>query len=290
MTVCVGALCNNKKTPSAIMLGVDTRITYTSKAVVLGKHDLTSKMFQLPFGFAGAVAGTVPLCEMLISWLWEGMEKLSAISGELQLDHIVFAARNASEQILLSLFDRALVNELGMTRNEWIDRQSDLSLKEDGRAVLKRIKPDVACLVAGFLRGNPVLIRLVGKQPPEEIPSHTAIGIGARFALQKLALRQQGPYCSIQRTGLGFSEALRHAKRKSGGYVGPPAYCVVIQPNLARQFDPKSSVLRRWSKEIKPKNSEALDDDKYWNEFSPLLEEIPRKPRQSDAQTLEQGQ
>lgn len=288
MTVCIGAMCNNTRNPPAIMLGVDTRITYMAKERILGKHDLTSKSFQLPFGFCGIVAGTVPDCETLISYLWEYMEKLNSIVDQLQLDHIVFAARNASEQVLLSLFDRELVNKLGMTRNEWIDRQEMASLKEDGRNVLKLVKPDMACLIAGFLRGSPVLIRLVGKNKPEEIPSHTAIGIGAKFALQKLALRTQGPYCSIQRTALGFSEALRHARRQSKGLVGPPAYCLVLQPGFARQFDPKSDVLRKWSRDIKPQNTEALDSDEHWKEFCPLLSEVPRPPMRSGAQTLEQ--
>ncbi len=272
------------------MLGLDLRVTYTAQNVVLGKHDLTSKLFQLPFGFCGAVAGTMPHCEMLISFLWEYMEKLASVSSHLQLDHIVFAARNASEKIVLSLFDRALVNKLGMTRNEWIDRQSDSALKSDGRTLLSTINPDASCLIAGFIRSSPVLIRLVGKNSPEEIVGHSAIGIGAKFALEKLSIRTQGPYCSIQRTALAFSEGLRYARRMSDGYVGPPANCLVLEPGAARQFNPQSEILRKWSKTIKRSKTDILDSNEYWKEFRTILVDIPKYSRRPTSQTQEEAQ
>lgn len=290
MTVCIGSICNMEKIPGAIMLGLDLRITYTMNGMVLGKHDLTSKFFELPYGFSGLVAGTIPRCEFLISWLWESMSKLAPVSENLQVDHIVGAARNATNQLMLSLFDRELVNKFGMTRNEWIDRHSDAVLKLEGRELLRKINPDVSCLVAGFIRSTPVLLRLAGKNPPEEIVSHTAIGIGAKFAMEKLAIRMQGPYCSIQRTALAFSEALRFAKKKCDGYVGPPAHCFVVEPELRTQFDSQSPILREWSKAIKPKNTDKLDGDEYWDKFRPLLLPVERVSRQSGAQTLGQAQ
>lgn len=290
MTVCIGAICNQKRSPSAIMLGMDIRISYTRNGTVVGKHDLTSKWFQLPFGFSGAIAGTVPDCERFISYLWEYMTQACSDPSTLQLDHIVIAARNANEKIVLSMFDAALVNKLGMTRNEWIDRQSDQVLKMEGRQLLHRINPDSSCLIAGFAQGHPVLLRIVGKNPPEEIPSHSAIGIGAAFAMEKLSARTQSPYCSIQRSGLAFTEALCNARRKSGGFVGPPAHCVVLQPGIARQFDTESEVLRKWGKTVKNKDTHMLDGDEYWEEFRKILIDIPRPSKQSDSQTLEQAQ
>jgi hypothetical protein len=281
MTVGIGSICNHRRIPGAIMLGLDMRVTYTTQNVVLGKHDLTSKLFDLPFGFSGVVAGTMPHCETLISFLCEYLKNPAISLDDLQLDHIVFAARHAGEQIVLSLFDRALVNKLGMTRNEWIDRQSDSNLKSDGRALLAKVNPDVSCLIAGFIRSGPVLIRVVGKNLPEEIVSHSAIGIGAKFALEKLSARAQGPYCSIQRTALAFSEGLRYAKRKSDGYVGPPANCLVIEPGSFRQFAPQSELLRKWSRDIKISKTEVLDSEEYWKEFCQILTVVPRFSRQA---------
>lgn len=273
------------------MLGVDLRTTYKARDIVLGKHDLTSKIFGLPLGFQAVVAGTIPLCERLISFLWDGMERVGReVSGPLQLDHIVFAARNATEQIVLSLFDNALVNQLGMTRNEWIDRQSDSTLKIEGRALLEKINPDASCLIAGFLRGSPVLIRIVGKNPPDEVVSHTAIGIGAIYALEKLAARTQGPYCSIQRTALAMSEGLRYARRKCDGFVGPPANCLILEPELIRQFNPQSKLLIEWGRTVRNSRTNSLDSEEFWKQFSQILAEAPRFSRQSGAQTLEQAQ
>lgn len=281
MTVGIGAICNQKTLPGAIMLGVDLRVTYTAKDVVLGKHDLTSKLFQLPYGFCAAVAGTMPFCETLISLLWAHMEELAPVSQNLQLEHIKNAATNAGDQILFSLFDKELVNELGMTRNEWIDRQSDPKLQADGRTLLAKINHDASCLIAGFIRSSPVLIRMIGKNVPEEIVSHSAIGIGAIFALQKMAVRTQGPYCSIQRTALAVSEGLRYARTKGRGYVGPPANCFVLEPGIARQFDPQSAVLRGWSRTIKRSATEVLDSEVCRTEFRQILTEVSKPATQS---------
>jgi hypothetical protein len=289
VTVCVGCLCNQKRRLGAIVLGLDRRVTYMAGATIVGKHDLTSKLFQLPFGFAGAVAGTVPDCERFISFLWEYMEQLKDVAPPIQLDHIHHVVQHAQFQVILSQFENALVTKLGLTRQEWLDRRSDTGLRLEGRELLKKIKPDFSCLIAGFLERCPVLMRVVRNNPAEEIVSHSAIGIGARFAMEKLASRTQGPYCTIQRTALALSEALRYAKRKSRPYVGPPAYCVVLEPGEGRQFDPQSTILREWSKTIKAKNTEVLDGDEYWNQFSPILVPIPRKTKQPVSQTAGQG-
>lgn len=234
----------------------------------------------------------MPHCERLISFLNDNMGKLSSLDpADLRLDHIVNCLRNASEEVLLFFFDRELVNKLGMRRNEWIDRQSDVALKMEGQGLLQGINLDVSCLIAGFLSGQPMLLRSVGKNVVEEIVSHAAVGIGAQFALQKLASRTQGPYCSIQRTALGFSEALRYAKRMSRGLVGHPAFCAVLEPGgLVSQFDSQSGVLRNWSKVIKASRTDLLDSDKYWEEFRPLLEPVSKQSRLAGAQTLGQAQ
>ena len=156
--------------------------------------------------------------------------------------------------------------------------------------LLSKIQPTASCLIAGFVQSSPVLIRVVGKNIPDEIVSHSAIGIGAKFAMEKLAVRTQGPYCSIQRTALAFSEALRFAKRKSDGFVGPPAHCLVLEPELSMMFDSKTELLRGWSKEVKPRITEELDKDKYWERFRSLLQPVPRLLKQSGVQTLEQAQ
>jgi hypothetical protein len=260
-------------------------------STVLGKHDLVSKLFNLPFDFQGVVAGTTPICERFISFLCEYMtQQLVAIPGALQLDHITYVSKNAQWQVILSLFEHKLVTELGLTRNEWLDRHSNSTLRLEGRILLKKVQPDFSCLIAGFLESGPVLLRIVRNNPLEEIPTHSAIGYGASFALKKLAARTQGPYCSIQRTALAISEALRYSRRKSRPYVGPPAYCVVLEPNQVRQFDPNAELLRRWSKNIKNKNTETLDSEDYWKEFLPLLSTIPRTPKLPASQMEGQGQ
>jgi hypothetical protein len=266
---------------------LDRRATYTAGNIVQGKHDLVSKLFQLPYGFCAAVAGTLPICERFISYLWEYMEQLEQVSGPIQLDHIVGATKRAQWQIILTHFDQELVNKLGLTRNEWLDRHANATLRLEGRALLKNIKPAFACLIAGFLPRSSVLMRVVQNNVPEEIVSHSAIGSGALFAMQKLADRTQGPYCTIQRTGLGVSEALRYAKRKNSPYVGPPSHCVVLEPNEARQFDSNAELLRRWRKTIRDKKSDELDSEKYWKEFAPLLTPIPRTPQRPISPTAE---
>lgn len=51
MTVCIGAVCNQKRLPGAIMLAQDLRVTFTRfNNQIVGAHDLTSKTFDLPFG------------------------------------------------------------------------------------------------------------------------------------------------------------------------------------------------------------------------------------------------
>jgi hypothetical protein len=287
MTVCIGAICEEKRNPGAIMLGVDLRITYTSQGgTIHGKHDLSSKVFSLPYGFSAVVAGTMPRCQTLISFLYDYMENLAPVSENLQLDHISFCAKRASEQVTLSIFERALVNNLGMTRLEWVERQSNIPLREDGRNLLAKINPDANCLIAGFIRSRPVLIRVMGKQVPEEITSHSAIGIGAKYALQKLAKRRQGPYCSMQRTALALSEGLRYARKMSGGFVGPPAHCLILRPEMAAvQFNPQADLLRRWSRATKAKDTDSLDSEEYRGEFSKILVEVPQLTKQSASRT-----
>jgi hypothetical protein len=272
VTVGIGCLCHQSNRPGVIALALDTRMTYVAGDAVCGTHDLTSKLFSLPLGCLGIVAGTFSQCERFVSYLWDRMTTTTQKVKEVELDHVVHAATYANHQVRLSLFENALVSNMGLTRHEWLDRiSSDPRLRRAGRWMAKRIEPDVQSIVAGFIQSRPVLLRVSGKEPVEEEPSHTVIGSGGGFALQKLAFRTQGPYASVQRTALAMSEALRFARRKDG-YVGPPAYGILLWPGgIAKQYDTTEALLRNWSRSIKKADTPSLDSQERWNEFEVLL-------------------
>jgi hypothetical protein len=251
-------------------------MTYLAGNVVAGKHDQTSKLFSLPLGFLGIVAGTFSQCERFISYLWDCMDNIAQRVPEVQLDHAVNALTHANHQVRLRLFENALVSNMGLTRMEWLDRKSsDPKLRRTGRWLAREIVPDVACIVAGFLQARPALLRVCGKDPVEEEPSHTVIGSSGGFALQKLAFRGQGPYCSVQGTALAISEALRFARRKDK-FVGPPAFGVLLWPEkIGKQFDTTATLLRTWSKGTKKAETPNLDLPERWKEFETILTPFP---------------
>lgn len=271
MTVGIGCICGQKSKPGAIALGLDTRMTYIAGTAVVGKHDQTSKLFSLPFGFLGIVAGTFYQCERFISYFYDRMAETAKAVPEVQLDHAVNAMTYANHQVRLRLFENELVSKMGLTRMEWLDRKSNPKLRRAGRWLARQIVPDVYSIVAGFLRDRPVLLRVCGKDPVEEEQSHTVIGSGGDFALKKLAFRGQGPYCSIQRTALSISEALRFARRKNR-FVGPPAFGVLVLPGkIGKQFDSTATLLRNWSKSTKKAETPNLDSPEHWKEFEQIL-------------------
>ncbi len=59
-------------------------MTYIAGTAVVGKHDQTSKLFSLPFGFLGIVAGTFYQCERFISYFYDRMAEIQN-SGELDV-------------------------------------------------------------------------------------------------------------------------------------------------------------------------------------------------------------
>jgi hypothetical protein len=276
ITVCIGCLCKQRERPGAIVLGFDRRMTYVSGPTVTGKHDLTSKLFVLPLSFLGVVAGSFSQCERFISFLTDYMHKLKDINP-VELEHIYKAVTDANHQIRLTMFEDELVSQLGMTRVEWLDRfPKNSKLRRFGHALANKVDPDVYCVVAGFVHSGPVLIRICGKKMAEEMASHTAIGSGAALALNRLAFRTQGPYCSIQRTALSVSEALRHSRRNK--YVGPPAHSLVLTPSSVLQFNPNAKLLRDWSKNVKKSETDKLDLDVHWKEFEALLTPVSSAP------------
>src|SRR5208282_5240580 len=254
MTVGIGCICGQKNKPGAIQIGMDVRMTQVAGNKIHAKHDLTSKLFDLPLGFWGIVAGTFPQCERFISFTADylGIALLAVenkVIEQIELDHITKSVTNANHKMRLEMFENELVSQFGMTRNEWLDRcPKDPLLKKEGRALAGQVEPDVYAIIAGFIRSSPVLLRICGKNLVEEIVSHTAIGIpsASTSVYKRMAFRTQSPYCSIQRTALAMSESLRAARKSSRKYVGPSANVLVIQPDRLLQFAPESPLLKQW--------------------------------------------
>ena len=71
MTIGIGLLCQGGK---CILMGADKRGTYEYAAT---SNDECGKLFDLPFGFCGAIAGTVSYAEAVISELHHRMGSLA---------------------------------------------------------------------------------------------------------------------------------------------------------------------------------------------------------------------
>jgi hypothetical protein len=57
---------------------------------------------------------------------------------------------------------------------------------------------------------------------------------------------------------------------------------------IAKQFNPQSNLLRKWSRDIKNSKTDTLDTDEHWYEFKDILLPVPNTIKQSTSQMSEQ--
>lgn len=247
MTVGIGTICHGG---SLILMAADTKGTYVNQS--LGPNEYVGKQYDLPMNFEVNIAGAVNLCNSVVAFLHEKMKSLQEMP-KIYHDHIRLAIRDAQIAEIDFLMDYALMNELGMTRLEWMNAwPKNPRLRRAGRAVFKMIRFQLELTVAGFLNDHHVLLTAIGRNPAETEIRFSVIGTGWKAAQQQLDRRGQNPWTGISRTIVHATEALALAKSESPDSVGDPAdYCIIsrrghtyrLPEEFAKQFTARFSGL-----------------------------------------------
>jgi len=256
MTIGIGVLCESG---TCIILASDGRGTY--KQAHLLPNDEMGKQFDLPFNLFGIMAGFFSHCNSYLPTLYEEMEKLKA-HAVLYQGHFRYALRMAQVREMQYRFDGALVQEIGMTLEQW---QKEIEhrprLRRTGRAVIKLTPLVVEMIVGGFINGGPVLLSVVDKEVPEIVYSHETIGSGGEYALNHLNFRDQNVHMSFQRTVVHVAEALEAAKLDP--HVGEPKDWIILEPNgRVRRLIADHQHIKQLLADFRGKDTDALDDDK----------------------------
>lgn len=224
MTVGIAAICESG---FCILMASDSLATYTPKRIKPNQE--VGKQFQLPCGFTASIAGHFNHCEGVVAGLTTEMESLEH-NPIIYLDHIRAAMCRAQAGELQYRFSNKLLNELGMTLEQWQkESTTNPRLRKTGRAIIKLTPIVVELIVGGFSGGHPILLSVVDKNPVEIVTGHETIGSGGEYALSHLNSRNQNTFMSFQRSVLHIAEALDAAKLDP--HVGEPSDWVVLQAN-----------------------------------------------------------
>jgi hypothetical protein len=111
MTVGIGLLCDGGK---HIWLAADMRGSYGE----VSRNDYTGKLFELPFSFCGAIAGTIGPCSDVISELHHRMEQIPPT--EMGAERLATAIHESYRQIYTPLVKEVLWNDFKITFDQYL--------------------------------------------------------------------------------------------------------------------------------------------------------------------------
>lgn len=269
MTVGIGTLCEDGR---CVILGSDMRASYPG-GLSVHPNDLVGKQYHFSHiprfeNVSCAIAGRLSLCTDVAFSIASHFARLSK-KKRIFHEHIHRAINGARSHVLLAAYDWRLRAHLSLTWNQLhrgeVPKGTLVSQAiANARAICDAYQFKVELIVAGFVDGEPVLFRASGK---EELQSETSPGIyvigsyGARAAMNHLNKRGQTLMRGLPSSLLHVHEAMEAARKVDKEHIGPPAiYAVISYDRGLGRFDPRSPLLRGWTKAYKNrKNTWSLD-------------------------------
>lgn len=252
MTIGIGAACGSG---TAVMMAADTKGTYNDPRY---SDTLIGKQYDFfPHHLLAAnIAGTVPVCQSLMSHLVAEMDKLVGLPV-IRHDHVRNAVKESQIAELLDRLDYEMVNQLGMRLSEWKKFDKTSLLFRRAQRLVRRFQLPMQLIVGGFVGGSLVLLETQFNDPPE-MKEYSCIGSGALYADNSLAKRNQGANTSFQRTIVHVAEAMEAARADKD--VGDPADYVLITHRAYRRFPARDQYLMQLLLKYKDKDTDELDD------------------------------
>jgi hypothetical protein len=252
MTIGIGAA---SASGTVVMMAADTKGSYNDPRY---SDTLIGKQYDFfPHHLLAAnIAGTVPVCQSVMSHLVAEMDKLVGLPI-VRHDHVRNAVKEAQIKEILDRLDYELVNQMGISRSEWIalDR-AKLQFRRVQR-LIKLFQLPMQLIVGGFVSGSMVMLETQFNEPPE-MKEYSAIGTGGDFAHESLAKRNQGANTSFQRTIIHVAEAMEAAR--SDNFVGEPSDYVLITSRTYRRFPARDPYLMQMLLKYRDKDTGELDE------------------------------
>lgn len=257
MTIGIGLLCNGGKN---ILLAADMRAGYGD----ISQNDQTGKLFDLPFNFCGAIAGTIGWCGEVISELHWQMGKIP--EAELGAEKIREAILESYTRIYRMLADQELRNALKVSLEQYYHDDKLVSrVRREAREILRSIEVEVDLIVGGFVKEGPIQFVAQGgtslKIQPEVTPGNAVIGSGAIAALNWLNYRKQNVHCGLAHSLMHLTEAKQFAEVERT--VGPLRQMALLWPGGWKGLEGGDAMLQDWWNRYGLPLSDGLEQEKY---------------------------
>jgi len=252
VTIGIGAVAGSG---DAVMMAADTKGTYNDPRY---SDTLIGKQYDFfPHHLLTAnIAGTVPVCQSVMSHLVAEMDKLVGFPI-IRHDHVRNAVKESQITELLDRLDYEMVNHLGMRLSEWRNLDKTSLLFRRAQRLVRRFQLPMQLIVGGFVGGSLVLLETQFNDPPE-MKEYSCIGSGGPDADDILAKRNQGANTSFQRTIVHVAEAMEEARADK--FVGDPADYVLITRRTYRRLDARHPYLMRLLLKYRDRDTSELDD------------------------------
>jgi hypothetical protein len=262
MTIGIGAL---SAPGNVVMMAADTKGSYNDPRY---SDTLIGKQYDFfpHYLLAANIAGTVPVCQSVMSHLVAEMDKLVGLAI-VRHDHVRNAIKEAQLNELLDRVDYEMVNHLGMRLSEWKSLDKVSLLFRRAQRLVRRFQLPMQLIVGGFVGGSMVMLETQFNEAPE-MKEYSAIGSGGDVAVESLAKRNQGANTSFQRTIVHVAEAMEAARADQ--FVGEPADYVLITSRTYRRFPARDPYLMQLLLKYRDKDTDDLDNgndpgDKFRN-------------------------
>jgi len=257
MTVGIGLLCSHGK---HILLAADMRASYGE----ISQNDQTGKLFDLPFNFCGAMAGTLSWCSEVSSELYHRMSKMK--ESEVVVEKVREAIVESYTRIYMLLGDEELRNELKISMNDFHrDRTLAPSICRTARNILKAVEVPVDLIVAGFVGGGPILLTAIGGTTvtirAEVTPGNAVIGSGSIAALNWLNYRKQSYSCGLAHSLLHLTEAKQFAQVEQT--VGPLRQIALLWPGGWKGIEGGQELIQGWWNKYGLPQSVGLEQEQH---------------------------
>jgi hypothetical protein len=252
VTIGIGAACGSG---TAVMMAADTKGSYDDPRF---PNTLIGKQYDLfpNHLLAADIAGTVPVCQSVMSHLVAELDKLVGLPI-IRHDHVRNAIKEAQINELLYRLDYEMVKRLGMRLSEWKNLNRVSLLFRRAQRFVRAFHLPMQLIVGGFVSGSLVLLETHFNDAPEMV-EYSAIGTGAEFAIESLAKRNQGANTSFQRTIVHVAEAMEAARADK--FVGDPADYVLITPRTYRRLSAREPYLMKLLLKYRDKDTDELDE------------------------------
>jgi hypothetical protein len=252
MTIGIGAVGGSGNT---IMMAADTKGSYNDPRY---SDTLIGKQYDFfPHHLLAAnIAGTVPVCQSLMSHLVAEVDKLVGLAI-IRHDHIRNAVKEAQISEILDRLDYELVNHLAMRRSDWIALDKAKLQYRRAQRLIRKFQLPMQLIVGGFVNGSLIMLETQFNEPPEMV-EYSAIGTGGPYAADSLAKRNQGANTSFQRTIVHVAEAMEAAR--ADRFVGDPADYVIITSRTYRRLSARDPYLMQLLLKYRDKDTDELDN------------------------------